>query len=210
MVSKYGNYFCSTLIQSLTLQRRVHFLKQITGRKFVEISCDEKGTWVLQKMLMAATEDVEFSIIRRIVFQEENILKLSKDNKGHHMIILIIQRDTYPRSIRQELFDYILKHFRTLVRDKNGLCVMKEVIRFSLDSHQNKLAILAEIQKDVLAYAQHEFANYVLLHVFKFYPYDLCGPIYDRLLGNFTRLAMDKYSSNLIERAIEKADDDLQ
>lgn len=61
------------------------------------------------------------------------------------MIILIIQRDTYPRSIRQELFDYILKHFRALVRDKNGLCVMKEVIRFSLDSHQNKLAVLAEI-----------------------------------------------------------------
>lgn len=62
----------------------------------------------------------------------------------------------------------------------------------------------------MLAYAQHEFANYVLLHVFKYYPYDLCAPIYDRLLGNFTRLSMDKYSSNLIEYAIEKADDELQ
>lgn len=87
---------------------------------------------------------------------------------------------------------------------------MKEVIQFSLDNMQNQLAILNEISKDVLAYAEHEFANYVLLHVFKFYPYKLCMPIYDNLLGSFTRLSMDKYSSNLIEYAIEKADDQLQ
>ena len=84
--------------------------------------------------MAAATEEIEFQIIRRTLFQEENILRLSKDNKGHHMIILIISQEKYPRTIRRELFDYILKHFRNLVRDKNGLCVMKEVIQFSLDN----------------------------------------------------------------------------
>lgn len=47
-------------------------------------------------------------------------------------------------------------------------------------------------------------------HALRYFAYDLVRPLYDYLLGNFTRLSMDKYSSNLIEFAIEKADTALQ
>ena len=66
-----------------------------------------------------------------------------------------------------------------------------------------------ELQKELLAYATHEFGNYVVQHALRFFAYELVRPLYDYLLGNFTRLSMDKYSSNLIEFAIEKADSAL-
>lgn len=60
MIGKYGNFFCSKLIDCLTPTQRVHFLKQLQCEKFVEISCDERGTWVLQNILCAASEKTEF------------------------------------------------------------------------------------------------------------------------------------------------------
>lgn len=140
---------------------------------------------------------------------DDNILKLSCDNKGHHMIILIIKR--YPAAIKNEIFDYIMAHFGQLARDKNGLCVMKELIHTASKGEPAKIqAIMGQLQRDILGYAQHEFGNYVVQHALKYFPYDACKQIFDSLQGNFTRLSMDKYSSNLIEFAIQKADDALQ
>lgn len=142
MVGKYGNFFCSKLIDCLTSTQRVHFLKQISGQKFVEISCDERGTWVLQNILCAASEKSEFAIIRGTIMSDDNILKLSCDNKGHHMIILIIKR--YPVHIKNEIFDYIMANFGRLARDKNGLCVMKELIHTASKGETAKIqAIMA-------------------------------------------------------------------
>ena len=39
-------------------------------------------------------------------------------------------------------------------------------------------------------------------HVFKYFDFTRIRPIYEHLTGNYTRLTMDKYSSNLIELAI--------
>lgn len=140
---------------------------------------------------------------------DDNILKLSCDNKGHHMIILIIKR--YPAHIKNEIFEYIMAHFGQLARDKNGLCVMKELIHTASKGETAKIAaIMAQLQRDMLGYAQHEFGNYVVQHALKYFPFDACKQIFDSLDGNFTRLSMDKYSSNLIEFAIQKADDALQ
>ena len=79
MVGKYGNFFCSKLIEYLQPHQRIHFLKQISGKKFVEISCDEKGTWALQNILHAAMKDEEYRIIEETIMRDDNIARLSKD-----------------------------------------------------------------------------------------------------------------------------------
>ena len=85
---------------------------------------------MLQNILSAANEKTELAIIRQTLLSENNILRLSRDNKGHHMIILIIKK--YNEGIKLELFNYIMANFRLLARDKNGLCVMKEIIQYAI------------------------------------------------------------------------------
>jgi hypothetical protein len=104
-----------------------------------------------------------------------------------------------------------MAHFGELARDKNGLCVMKELILTASKGDTAKIAaIMAELQRDMLGYAQHEFGNYVVQHALKYFPSESCQQIFECLAGNYPRLSMDKYSSNLIEFAIQKADDALQ
>lgn len=64
MTDNYGNYFCSVLIDYLQVHQRVSFLRKIKGEKFVEISCNNRGTWVLQTIIKAFTENEEYEIIK--------------------------------------------------------------------------------------------------------------------------------------------------
>ena len=63
------------------------------------------------------------------LIQDDNILKLSLSNSGHHMITNVFKR--CPDWIKSEIFTNVLKHFSQLAQDKNGLCVMKEIIKYS-------------------------------------------------------------------------------
>ena len=47
MIDNYGNYFCSELIKYLQVHQRIQFLQQIKGQKFIDIACNNRGTWTL-------------------------------------------------------------------------------------------------------------------------------------------------------------------
>ena len=142
------------------------------------------------------------------LIQDDNILKLSLSNSGHHIITNVFKR--CPEWIKSEIFTNVLKHFSQLAQDKNGLCVMKEIIKYSRKDDNKMQAIMNELVRDILKFAQHEFANYVVLNVITTFPNSISRPVYYYLLNNFTNLSILKYSSNLVEAAIDKADDELQ
>jgi len=55
-------------------------LNQIKGQKFIDIACNNRGTWTLQTIIYAVTEEEEFEIIKETLLENNNICKLSKDN----------------------------------------------------------------------------------------------------------------------------------
>ena len=126
MMDNYGNYFCSKLISYLQVHQRINFLKQIKGPKFIEISCNNRGTWALQAIINSVTEDEEFEIIQETLEQDDNICKLSMDCQGEHMIQKIIT--TFSEDRRKYIFNAICDNFSALATDKQGLCVMKKLI----------------------------------------------------------------------------------
>lgn len=90
MTDNYGNYFCSELIKYLQVHQRIHFMKQIKGKKFIEISCNNRGTYTLQNIIYAVTQPEEFEIIKETLLENNNICYLAKDKEGHHMLEKII------------------------------------------------------------------------------------------------------------------------
>ena len=78
-MDNYGNYFCSQLIENLQVHQRIRFLKQIKGQKFIEISCNNRGTYALQNIIQLVTQDEEFELIRETLEQNNNICRLAKD-----------------------------------------------------------------------------------------------------------------------------------
>ena len=55
MMDNYGNYFCSELIKYLQVHQRIQFLQLIKGQKFIDIACNNRGTWTLQNIIYAVT-----------------------------------------------------------------------------------------------------------------------------------------------------------
>lgn len=149
MTDNYGNYFCSVLISYLQSHQRYSFLQQIKGQEFVDISCNNRGTYVLQTIIEAVTQDEEYEIIKENLLESNNICKLAMDKEGEHLILKIIT--TFPEERRDYLFKVICDNFQLLATDKQGLCVMKKLIEFTKDPESQKI-IVQKIGENPLLY----------------------------------------------------------
>lgn len=109
MTDNYGNYFCSELIKFLQVHQRLHFLRQIKGQKFIDISCNNRGTWALQTIIVAVTQEEEFQLVKDTLLKNNNICVLAKDKQGEHMIQKIIT--SFDEERREYITEAILANF---------------------------------------------------------------------------------------------------
>ena len=186
MVDNYGNYFCSELIRYLKEHQRFQFLKQIKGKKFIEISCNNRGTWALQTIILAVTEEREYEIIKETLLQNENIRTLAMNNQGAHMLQKIIT--TFSEEHRDYIFDEIMNNFKVLATDKQGLCVMKKLIECTKQTSRQK-EIVDLILNDCLFYVKNEFGNFVVYEVMHQFNFNITQEIVKSILGNYVELA---------------------
>lgn len=124
-------------------------MKQIKGDKFIEISCNNRGTYTLQNIIYAVTQEEEFKLIEETLLQNDNVCLLAKDKEGHHMLEKIIT--SFAEDKRKYIFFQILNNFRDLAMDKQGLCVLKKLIEFTNDQACQK-AIISKILENTLEY----------------------------------------------------------
>ena len=122
------------------MHQRIHFLKQIKGDKFIEISCNNRGTYTLQNIIYAVTQDEEFKLIEETLLQNDNVCLLAKDKEGHHMLEKIIT--SFNEEKRKYIFNNIVENFKELATDKQGLCVLKKLIEFTKDPVSQKVIII--------------------------------------------------------------------
>lgn len=131
------------------MHQRIHFLKQIKGDKFIEISCNNRGTYTLQNIIYAVTQDEEFKLIEETLLQNDNVCLLAKDKEGHHMLEKIIT--SFNEEKRKYIFNNIVENFKELATDKQGLCVLKKLIEFTKDPVSQKV-IISKILENALEY----------------------------------------------------------
>lgn len=112
--------------------------------------------------------------------------------------------ETFSEDRKQYIFDEILKNFKDLAIDKQGLCVMKKLIEHTKNPALQK-QIVDIICERVLTYVQNEYGNFVVSEVLLKYDFSICRDIYDKIKSNFVKLSKNKYSSKFIEISIEKA-----
>lgn len=93
----------------------------------------------------------------------------------------------------------------TLANNVNGLCIVKKIIAEVKDKD-----IILLLQKKLidnsLLLIQNPFGNYALQIAFDTWSDYLVLPIIEQFYGRFYYLSMHKYSSNVVEKCIEKND----
>jgi len=112
----------------------------------------------------------------------------------------------FDENIITDIFNYVLENFITLANNINSLCVVKKVIICAKSPVMRK-KILDKIIESMDKIIHHQHGNYsiqVSIEVFDGY---YTKSIIQELIGKFYTLSLQKYSSNVIEKALEKGGD---
>ena len=127
-----------------------------------------------------------------------------QDNNATHVIqkiLLCIDKEK-----RGHLIRVILKNFRSLALDCNGICVLKKFIN-SNKSDKVRKDILNELVDNALEIVQSPFGNYAIQYAIQEWGISFCRNIVDVIVNNIVSLSMQKYSSNAVEKVLDLADE---
>jgi len=201
MTGAYGNYFCQKLIQSSSSNQRLQILKEISPA-IVEISCEKKGTHVIQCLVQMVNMEEEIQLLEEIL--ADRVLDLSFDLHGTHVVQCAVT--TLEISKIGYIFDACYDYLIDLAVNANGLCIVKKIIAKFSKSPLHRALLVKTFSENCLQLVQDPYGNYAMQKVIDAWTNDELNEIYIRLYKNLVQLAMQKFSSNVIERCLEKAD----
>lgn len=112
----------------------------------------------------------------------------------------------FDESIVIDIYNYVLENFVVLANNINSLCVVKKVIICAKSPVMRKRILdkIIECTDQIIQNAHGNYAIQVAIEVFDgFY----AKPIIQQFIGRFYALSLQKYSSNVIEKSLEKGGD---
>jgi hypothetical protein len=96
--------------------------------------------------------------------------------------------------------------------NSNGLHVIKKLVSLTLkvEYEKYKVEVVKGMSKSAIEMAQDPYANYVLQMVLDSYPPEITSGVMKVIKRKTINLSLTRYSSNVVERCIEKADEKLK
>ena len=96
--------------------------------------------------------------------------------------------------------------------EANGLHVTKKFLSLTLKPEYNNFQkfVIDIIAKNVIEMAQNPYGNYTIQIVLDSYNSETITEIIHGIIGKVLKLSVTKYSSNVIEKCMEKAEGDLK
>jgi len=214
MIDRYGNYFFQELIRKWDDAQRLSILQNIKTN-FIQISTDKKGTHTVQRLIdMVSTIEEEKALHECI---QDQVVKLCMDQQGTHVMQKYVK--AFPEEKREFVIDELLDNEVIIKVSKNsyGLAVMKKVIKFT-EKFETRRRLMKIISKHTEILVQDPYGNYVLQESLDNWhdtdpdmheDNDNCffANLFKKIEGKIEKLSIQKFSSNVIEKWLERAND---
>lgn len=213
MVDPFGNYLFQKILEKITPDERIMLIKSVSSR-LVNASLNLHGTRSVQKVVeLCALDDQQ----RSYDGDEEaesaaqvltNALapaaaRLCIDSHGNHVIQRILLK-LDPRHSKF-VFDAVAASVGDVARHRHGCCVIQRC----LDSppNESRSNLVLRIVDKSLELMQDAYGNYVVQYVL-----DVCSDedvqaVCESVAGKVNLLAIQKFSSNVMEKCLERCSD---
>jgi hypothetical protein len=126
------------------------------------------------------------------------------DPFGCHVLekLLVCFEDEYILFI----YSYIFEKFLYIANNNNGICIIKKILTFT---HKKKLheKIKNIVKENAMYLIQQSYGNFVIQIIVEHW--NDYRDIINLYKGQFFKLSLEKYASNVIERCIEKDEEIL-
>ena len=202
----YANYFCLKIFYFLNKEDRMLFLYNIS-HNFDNLCINKISTYPIQCIIENLKSEEEFDLIFNSI--KNKLMKLSFDIYGTHVLEKIITTFNYEKHIIH-ISKFIIDNFILLVNNSNGLCIVKKEIILEYKKKSNFFIQLKKLLlENSLILIQNPFGNYALQIAIDNWDLEDVKDIIKSFKGKGLLLSIQKFSSNVIERCIEKDEEFL-
>ena len=202
LLDPYANYFCLKIFYFLNLNDRLFFLKKISPILDI-LSVNKISTYPIQCIIEKVITDEEKNIIVNSL--KKYLMKLSFDVYGAHVIEKLLINFNYENHL-QNILNFITENFMILSNNSNGLCIIKKIIIIEnkyKGERFNKIKLI--LIKKALELIQNPYGNYALQTAIDNWNLEDIKNIYPNFYGKCIVFSIQKFSSNVIEKCIQKS-----
>ena len=200
LLDAYANYFCLKLFYCLEPSERISYLNRISP--FIpNLSINKVATYPIQCIIANLATQQEKEIVVGAI--NSNIEKQSTDIYGTRVIEkILICLDPISK---QAIVQFIMDNFLSLASHVNGLTIAKKLLLISTQTGLYKNELIFILNKHCFALIQNPYGNYALQIVIENWDEQSVLTVISPLYSHFAELSLMKYSSNVIERCLEKS-----
>ena len=202
LLDPYANYFCLKIFYFLNFNDRIVFLKKISP--ILDVLCVNKiATYPIQCIIEQLISDEEKNIIVNSL--KKNLMKLCFDVYGAHVIEKLIINFGYEKHL-ENILNFISENFLFLSNNSNGLCIVKKTIILEYKLKGERFNSLKKILiNKALELIQNPYGNYALQTAIDNWNLNDIKEIYPMFYGKCLVFSIQKFSSNVIEKCIQKS-----
>lgn len=214
MVDPFGNYLFQKILEKVTPEERIMLIKSVSPR-LVNASLNLHGTRSVQKVVELCSMDEQNGFPSTGEESAADILtaslspaaaRLCIDSHGNHVIQRILLKLGPKHS--KFVFDAVAASVGDVARHRHGCCVIQRC----LDSPptESRAHLVRRIVEKALELMQDAYGNYVVQYVL-----DVCSDedvhaVCEAVVGKVNLLAIQKFSSNVMEKCLERCSDRIK
>ena len=204
MKHKFGNYFIQEIIKDAKYPQ-IKLILELISQNFVEISETNSGTHVLQALLT----NVNNFELRNIVIKsiENKELEMAFNNNATYVLQKIIE--IIPDYERLNINEIIINNIINLALDSECVFIVEKFIS-NITIKENKDKVKDILCQNCIQLAISPFGNYLIQYLFQIWKDSDIEKINDIIIDNANFLAKQRYSSNVIEKAVDTFDNRIK
>ena len=204
---QFGNYVAQKLFDIFLSKNNkkmiTNFFSQIK-HDLIIISLHNYGTRVFQKILEKLERgkylDIETdeldNIFKKLI--ENHICDLCPDINGNHVFQKIVK--IYPKEKNNFIFEKLAEKASIISKLKQGASIFENCFLYATKNQKDK--VVNSIIKDMPNLINDEYGNYTIQLIVSFHNEEYNKIIFDYFKKNLVFLSNQKFSSNVIDRAI--------
>jgi len=216
MVDPFGNYLFQKILEKITAEERIMLVKTVSTR-LVNASLNLHGTRSVQKIVELCTIDEENAKLSgdndgKNEETASDVLtkaltpaaaRLCIDSHGNHVIQRILLKLGHKHS--KFVFDAVAESVGDVARHRHGCCVIQRCLDSPPGPARSNL--VCRIVDKSLELMQDAYGNYVVQYVLDVCSDDDVHAVCESVIGKVNLLAIQKFSSNVMEKCLERCSD---
>ena len=200
----YSNYFCKKLFRNLSQKDRIEYLTIIQPELNI-LSKDSIATYPIQNIIEELGSKNEKSIFYLGI--KNYIDNFAYNIYGARILEKILAY--FEDEFKQEIIEYICENFLELAYNNNGICLVKKIL---LMTHKKDLHIKLKklVFDNALNLIVHQYGNYAIQIIIENWDETDLKEILEIYENKYIFLSNQKFSSNVMERILEKSEKNLE